>query len=202
MRMHPSGYIGLELPCRRRPPASSVVLVLVNGCPVYIGGPCAGRLCPPRRLVRAVRALLRSHMQAVRAQADRLAARQPQRARELVVRAKEWTQRVQRHCLAPHRLRVDGGDRFQAFRLPNAVRLQLLRQQQPHAPHPVEVQVAIVVPVTECMRLLDKVALYLRAPHRCPRTGRYGRPNGHWQPVPDAHVQAQLVGHHVVVVVQ
>lgn len=27
------------------------------------------------------------------------------------------------------------------------------------------------------------------------------RPNGHWQPVPEAHVQAQLVGLHVVVVV-
>ncbi|MBL7981549.1 MAG: hypothetical protein JNL52_07030 [Flavobacteriales bacterium] len=197
--MEGPGYIGLELPCRRRPPASSLLLVLVDGWPVYTAGPCAGRLCAPRRLVRAVRHLLRAHVQAVRTQADKLALRQPQRAQELLRRAKEWAQAVQRRCLAPHRLRIDGGDRFQAFPLPNAARLQLLRQQTAQAP--ACVQVVLVVPVTGCMRLLDKVAVHLRAPRRCPRTGRRTRPNGHWQPVPEAHVQAQLVGLHVVVVV-
>ncbi|MBK9275933.1 MAG: hypothetical protein IPM49_15530 [Flavobacteriales bacterium] len=197
--MESPGHIGLELPCRRRPPADSLLLVMVDGRPVYTAGPCAGRLCPPRRLVRAVRALLRGHVQAVRAQADRLALRQPQEARELVGRARDWAQDVQRRVLAPHRLRTDGGDRFQAFPLPNAVRHQLLRQQG--TPDAAGVQVALVVPITPCMRLLDKVAVYLRAPRRCPRTGRRTRPTGHWQPVPPAHVQAQLVGHHVVVVV-
>lgn len=131
-------------------------------------------------------------VQAVRAQADRLALRQPQHARELLGRAKEWAQAVQRRVLAPHRLRIDGGDRFQAFPLPNAVRLQLLRP--PAAPAPV--LVALVVPVTPCMRLLDKVAVHLRPPCR-----RRRRPTGHWQPLPEHRVQAQLVGCHVVVVV-
>ena len=64
--MEGPGSIGLELPCRRRPPDSSVLLVLVDGLPVYTAGPCSGRLCAPRRLVRAVRQLLRAHVQAVR----------------------------------------------------------------------------------------------------------------------------------------
>ncbi|HMQ74463.1 MAG TPA: hypothetical protein PKE21_05365, partial [Flavobacteriales bacterium] len=101
----------------------------------------------------------------------------PQHARELLGRAKEWAQAVQRRVLAPHRLRIDGGDRFQAFPLPNAVRLQLLRQ--PAAPAPV--LVALVVPVTPCMRLLDKVAVHLRPPCR-----RRRRPTGHWQPLTSA----------------
>jgi hypothetical protein len=191
-------HIGVELPCRRSLPAGSCVLVFMDEQPIHLGGPSPGRLCPPRRVVRAVKTLLREHRRTMRERARQLAARDPAAAQALWDRTKAWMADVRTRHLAPHRMRVPLTDRFKAFAIPEVVRLQLLRQifdqRRPGDP---AVQLCLVVPVAPCLRLLDKVAVYLHAPSPL----RQPRCTGDWWAVPEHHVQVGLVGAHVAVLV-
>ena len=61
----------------------------------------------------------------------------------------------------------------------------------------------LVVPISPCLRLGDKVAVYHREPRYHPRSGRLlPGATGQWQPIAPHRVHAQLVGLHLVVVVQ
>jgi hypothetical protein len=165
---------------------------------IYLSAPCPGRLCAPRKVVREVEALLNSYTQGVRDKARQLAARDPAGAQALWDRAKAWANSVRQQQLAPHRLRVPLHDRFRAFTIPELTRVQLLRQifddRRPMDPH---ISFCLVAPITPCMRLLDKVAVYLHPP--TPIRRPYC--TGPWWPVPEEHVQTGLVGRHVVVLV-
>jgi hypothetical protein len=165
---------------------------------IHMSAPCPGRLCAPRKVAREVEALLNSYTHGVRDKARQLAARDPAGAQALWDRAKAWAATVRQQQLAPHRLRVPLHDRFRAFEIPELTRVQLLREffddLRPMDPR---ITFCIVVPITPCMRLLDKVAVYLHPP--TPIRRPYC--TGPWWPVPEEHVQTGLVGRHVVVLV-
>ncbi|MBK8341626.1 MAG: hypothetical protein IPK99_17345 [Flavobacteriales bacterium] len=168
--------------------------------------PRSGRLLPPRELGKALRTLLAAHWKQALARYTTLARTDPQQANSLKAQAQAWMEQVRRHHLTPHHLRVPRTDRFSCWALPECVRRQLLRQLA-HAPQDLEPQhrlrLLFIVPVTPTLRLLDKLAVYLRAPHTCPRTGRH-RPmaTGQWWPLPMERVHAELVADVVVVLVE
>lgn len=190
--MYRPACIGVELPCRRVIPAKSCALVLADDRPIYIGSPHPGRLCPPRRVAREVELLLKHHVHQARTEARRIGPKDPTAADALVKRANAWANGVRKQHLGPHRLRVQC-DRFRAFDLPDIVYQLLVLQAwgTPRAGMPL-LQVCIVVPVLPCLRLLDKVAVYLRAP---------ATTTGQWLPLPEQLVQAELSGRYVLVLV-
>lgn len=189
-------YIGVELPCRRRIPAQSCALVLVDGVPVHLGAPKAGSLCATHRVARQVEALVQEHLERIQAEAAQLHHHDPTAAELLLQRTATWAMAVRTKHYSPHR-RPTFGDRFRAYDIPQLIHrmllLQVLEQQPAHMPL---VQVCLVAPVLPCMRLLDKVSVYLHIP----QPARHPSTTGRWWTLPESHVQAELVGHHVVVV--
>lgn len=229
--MSRSASIGLEVPCRKRAVATVQVTVTLNEVFLCYCEPRAGRLVPPRALAKALRRILLQEETKVRTQLTTLPKGQQARADELVKAFKSWKKHVEDNYLTPHYLRLLPTEQFKAFALPNALRCQLLRQCYPEPlaqvppakkprnkkPEPTteqplasaahltacHVRLVFIWPVTPCLRLLDKVAVYLREPHYCPRTHRY-RPfaTGNWWPIPDEHVHATLCNGAVMVVVE
>ncbi|MBK9286682.1 MAG: hypothetical protein IPN38_03120 [Flavobacteriales bacterium] len=198
--------IGVEQPCRQSPAEQAHVVVLLGGVPFYSGQPRPGRLLPPRSLGKALRQLLKSCESRVREHLKALPPGRSAQAEALVAAYKQWEHRVRTRHLTPHHLRAPEADHFQAFTLPNAVRQQLRRQlAEPLSATAPDCRLRIEarLPITPCLRLLDKVAVYLRAPHYCTRSHRY-RPfaTGQWEPLAEDRVKAALCCGTLVVVVE
>jgi hypothetical protein len=126
--MDAPAYVGLELPCRRSIPAESCLFVLHKDSPIQRYAPCPGRLCPPRRVGPELKALLRTYTRAAEKEARLLAATQPGNARKLLSDATKWVADIECRYLTHHHLRTDGTHSFQAFRMAEEVRLQLVHK--------------------------------------------------------------------------
>lgn len=200
------GYasIGVEVPDRQRIAADAFVLLLYHGQPLLCCPPRPGRLLPHRHLGPELRKLLNAYHEQVKATCRNLQYTNRPMADALLAQARSWVQRIQQQHLTTHHLRLQPSESFQAFALPDCARLQLLRQQAagPSDPEASALQVCIAVRATSSLRQQEPVAVYLRAPYTCPRTGRRRLcASGQWQPLPDERAQAQVVGQWFVVVV-
>lgn len=203
--MVPQAAMGLELPSTASIPATTLALVLFNGFIIHQCRPRSGRLIGPRQLAKGLEALLRNCEAAMRKRIEKLPRGQLELARLLARGHAYWEQQVRKRYLTGHHLRIPGTEAFGCWALPEAVRLQLLRQFAATGPWPLANRLRLVLlsPVTEQLRLLDQVAVYLRAPNPCGPKGRTAEgATGLWMPVPPDHVTASLQADMVVVIVE
>lgn len=185
--------LGLELPSKRTLPRGIQVYALYREHILCQCTPRSGRLLPPRSLGRAIKALIKQYEDQVAARIKALPDTRRRKAEALkLARAfRRWRKAIHKRYLTSHHLRVDQTERFACWGLPEALRQQLLRQANAEAP---PLRLLFLAPVTPYIRLLDKVAVYHRAP------GRFA--TGQWQQVPQERVHAELCGHWVVVLVE
>lgn len=152
-----------------------------------------GRLLPPRHLGRDLIALLAQCEKRLRTHIKALPNGHAAHARQLVEAHVNWEKEVRANYLTGHYLRVAQSECFACWEVPEVVRRQLARQQAPGWTGDI-LTIALVLPVTPCLRLLDKVSAYHHAPGR--------NATGHWVQMADAHVQACLCAGCLVVVVE
>lgn len=185
--------LGVELPCRHLPPHDGLLMVLHHRQVLGCYARRTGRLLPPRHLGRELKGLLSGCEQQVRARIKALPAGRAAQAEDMAKEYKAWRKQVEADHLTGHYLRVPHTEQFVCWQLPVAVHDQLVRQHTTPC-EPIDLTLVLVLPVTPCLRLLDKVSVYHHAPGR--------NATGHWVQLPDDHVQACLCGWSLVVVVQ
>ncbi len=198
------GYasIGVEVPDRQRIAADAFVLMLYHGQPLLCCPTRPGRLLPHRHLAPELRQLLNAYHENVKATCRSLQYTDRPRADALLAQARNWMHGIHQQHLTKHHLRLQPTESFQAFALPECARLQLLRQLAagPSDPEASALQLCIAVRSTTSLRVHEPVALYLRGPYTCPRTGRRRLcATGQWQQLPEERTQTQVVGQWYVV---
>ena len=185
--------LGLELPCHKLPPHHGLLMTLYQGQLLGCYPQRTGRLLPPRHLGRELITLLAQCEKRLRERIKALPNGHAVLAQHLVERYQAWEKQVRANYLTGHYLRIAQSECFVCWQLPDCMRRQLERQQTPDWKGDI-LTIAVVLPITPCLRLLDKVSAYHHAPGR--------NATGHWVQVPDAHVQACLCAGCLVVVVE
>jgi len=197
--------MGLELPSSAPVPTGTQAVILYKGAIIHQCTRRGGRLIGPRPLEKELNALLN---QCKAVAHKRIAALPPGRAvlaGRLASAHGYWEKLVRKYHMTAHHLRRHDTEAFGCWALPEAVRLQLLRQfaANGHWPQAQRLRLVLISPVTAHLRLLGQVAVYLRGPNTCCRNGRMARgATGQWLPVPPERVHAELCLGMVVVVIE